>query len=109
MSVTELNNENFKQEVDESKLPVIVDFFANWCNPCNMMKAGFESLSEKYDGKLKFAKLDVDNAQELAGKYGIASIPCLIVFKNGSSIGRIEGYLPEESLKDEIDKVLEKN
>ncbi len=105
--VIELNEKNFKKEVEESKIPVIIDFYADWCGPCQMMKPVFEKVSESYEGKLKFAKVNTEDNSELASKFDVQGIPCLIVTKKGKEIDRIVGNMPEIALKREIDRILE--
>ncbi|MBS3102365.1 thioredoxin [Candidatus Woesearchaeota archaeon] len=101
----QLSGENFEKEVVESKIPVIVDFWAEWCAPCRMIAPVFEKLSFAYSGKLKFAKINVDESHELAEKYSIRAIPCLAVFSKGREIGRIVGALQEDMLKVKIGEI----
>jgi len=104
--VTIVNGENFKKEVVQSKTPVIIDFYASWCGPCQMMSPVFEGLSEKYNGKLKFVKVNTDEDPELASEYGVQGIPCLIIVNKGKEVDRIIGYMNENSLKNNIDNIL---
>lgn len=108
MSVVHLNQENFEAEVLKSKKPVLVDFFAQWCGPCKMAAPIMEELADEYKQELKVAKLDVDEAQQLAGKYGVMSIPTVVIFKNGEEAERIIGFPGKEGYKKAIDKQLEK-
>ncbi len=101
-----LTKENFEKEVLQSDVPVVVDFWAEWCGPCRMMAPIFEELSKEYGGKVKFAKLNTEEEQEIPGKYGIMGIPTLIVFKDGKEIGRSVGALPKEALKQKIDEII---
>lgn len=108
MSVVHLNKENFESEIKETGNPVIIDFWAGWCGPCQMMGPVFEELSGEYKNKLKFAKLNVDDHPDLANQFGIQGIPALIVLKNANEVDRIVGFAPKEVLKSKIDKALEK-
>lgn len=104
--VIEVSKDNFKKEVGESKIPVIIDFWAEWCGPCQMMKPVFEELSEVYKGKLKFAKVNVDEEGELASNYSVRGIPCLVIVNKGKEVDRIIGFMPKNELKRKIDKII---
>lgn len=104
--VKELTVDNFEEEVVNSKTPLIIDFFADWCGPCQMMKPVFESVSEEYTGKLKFLKLDTQAESGLAAKFGIQGIPAFVILNNGKEAGRIVGYMDEDSFKSKIDSVM---
>jgi thioredoxin 1 len=104
--VTELKDYTFKKEVEESKIPVIIDFFADWCGPCQMMKPVFEKISKDYEGKLKFTKVNTENSPELAERFGIQGIPCLVIAKKGKEVNRIVGFMSENSLKQKINEIL---
>lgn len=106
--VLEITSDNFDKEVSSSDLPVIIDFFAEWCSPCQMMKPVFESLNKDYSKKLKFAKVDTETSPEIAEKYEISGIPCLIILNKGEEVDRIVGYKTESELKKSIDLVLNK-
>lgn len=97
MEVT-LTSENFTEEVLNSKLPVLVDFWATWCGPCRMLAPTIEELAEEYDGKVKVAKLNVDDAEDLAVSYGVSSIPTVMLFKNGEKAAQSVGYVEKEKL-----------
>ena len=104
----ELNIDNFETEVTNSETPVIIDFWASWCAPCQMMGPIFEELSKDYTGKLKFAKLSTEESPDLATKFNITGIPCLIITKQGKEIDRIVGFSPKETMKEKIDAILSK-
>ncbi len=102
----ELTNDNFDSEVVQSDLPVLVDFWAPWCGPCRMVGPVVEAIAEKYDGKAKVGKVNVDEAGELAMKFGIRSIPTLIIFKGGQQVDVVVGALPETDLSARLDKAI---
>ena len=105
--VIEVNgSEDFEREVIKSELPVIVDFWAEWCMPCRMVAPIFKELAKEYAGKMKFVKVNVDHNQDLALRYGIQSIPTLMVFNNGRIVERVIGAMPKPALKKVIDDVL---
>lgn len=99
-------SENFDAEVLKSDIPVVVDFFATWCGPCKMMAPVIEALAEEYDGKVKVGKLDVDENTDVAGRYGVMSIPTIILFKNGEIVTKTVGAQSKNSLKSAIDAML---
>ena len=101
----EVNDANFKSEVLDSDKPVIVDFWAEWCGPCRVLGPRFKELSKEMTD-IKFCKMDVDANQETAGKFGIRSIPTLLMFKKGEVVGNIIGALPKDSLKEKIEQTL---
>ena len=98
----EVTDANFKQEVMESELPCLLDFWAQWCMPCHMVSPVVEEIAREYKGKLKVCKVNVDEAPETSARYGIMSIPTLAIFKNGEAVDRIVGAVP----KTEIEAVL---
>ena len=106
MAVIHLTKDNFQEEVLESKVPVLVDFFAQWCGPCKMMAPLVEKMAEKYEGKMKIGKLDVDDAMEIAQKYRVASIPTFVFFKNGEPVGTFVGCMSANELESKIQQFL---
>ncbi|MEO0072179.1 MAG: thioredoxin [candidate division WOR-3 bacterium] len=105
--IVELTNGNFKQEVFDSTIPVLVDFWASWCGPCQLLSPIVEEISNEYAGKLKVGKVNVDNEPELAQKYGIMSIPTILFFKNGEVVNSIVGAVPKNFLIKQINKILQ--
>ena len=97
-----VNDDNFEKEVLSSDIPVLVDFWATWCGPCRMLAPTVSALAEKYDGKIKVCKCDVDENLALAESFGIDAIPCLIYFKGGEEKERLVGLRTIE----EIEKIL---
>jgi thioredoxin 1 len=104
MKPVEVRDSNFENEVVKSQNPVLVDFWAEWCGPCKMVAPVVEEVAKEYDGKLKVAKLDVDSNPQTAMKYGIRSIPTLLIFKDGQVIDQIIGAVPKRHLIDKIEK-----
>jgi thioredoxin 1 len=97
---------NFQKEVLESPLPVLLDFWAEWCNPCRMIAPSLEQLAEAYKGKLVVGKVNVDAEAELAGKFNIISIPTLMVFKGGQAVAQKVGAFPKHEIENLIKSAL---
>ena len=102
--VTELSESNFEAEVLKSAEPVLVDFWAPWCGPCRMITPVVEELAEENAGSVRFAKINVDNNQQIAASYGISSIPTVMIFKGGEVVNRFVGVQPKNRLQDAIDQ-----
>lgn len=98
MSEITLTNENFDTEVLQSDIPVLVDFWATWCGPCKMIGPIVAEIAQENEGKIKVGKVNVDEQQRLAIRFGISSIPTLLVFKGGELANKAVGYMPKEEL-----------
>lgn len=103
----ELNEANFEEEIRKDRL-VVVDFWAPWCMPCRMLSPILEKLEREYDGKVEFKKLNTDENPNIAAKYGIFSIPTVIMFYNGEIVNTFIGAMPENAVRHEIEKALKK-
>jgi len=104
----EINSENFKDKVIEAskKIPIVVDFWAEWCMPCLMLSPILESLTEEYKGKFILAKANIDDVREIAQKYKVQGIPNVKMFKDGKIVAEFIGLMPEENIKEWLDKNL---
>ena len=105
-STITVNDENFDDEVLRSDIPVLVDFWAEWCGPCKVVGPTVEALASDYQGKVKVAKLNVDDNPEAAGRFGVRSIPTLIVFKDGEAQQAAVGVKPKGQLAEMVEKYL---
>jgi thioredoxin 1 len=108
MAIIHVTPENFETDVMNASLPVLIDFWAPWCGPCQMMGPVFEELSAEYDGKVIFAKLNTDEHGDLASPFGIQGIPSLLLLKDGKEVGRNVGFAPKDLLKQKIDAMIQK-
>ncbi len=102
----ELNGNNFQQEVLESSIPVLIDLWAPWCMPCRMISPIVEELGNDNQGKLKVCKLNTDENQNIAARYGIQGIPTLLFFKDGQEVDRIVGVTPKPIIQKKLDAIL---
>lgn len=102
----DLTKENFNQEVLQSELPVVVDFWATWCGPCKVLSPTVEEIGKEFEGRAKVHKIDVDSNNDLATQYGVMSIPTLKFFKGGKQVGEIIGAAPKVSIVAELQKHL---
>ncbi len=102
-SVTDVS---FEQDVLNSELPVLVDFWAPWCGPCRMVAPVVDEIAEQYDGKVKVVKLNTDENPQTASKYGIRSIPTLMIFKGGDKVDMVVGAVPKTTLANTLEKYL---
>jgi len=106
MHPVEITDANFEQEVEKSEIPVLIDFWAVWCGPCKMIAPIVEKLAGEYQGKVKIGKLDVDNNPGVAGRFGIRSIPTLLIFKGGKKVDEIVGAVPEPLITSKLNAQL---
>ncbi|MBT5855952.1 thioredoxin [bacterium] len=106
MAVNKVDDANFQEEVLNSSIPVLVDFWAEWCGPCRMLAPIVESVSTAFEGKVKVCKLNTDESPQTAQKMQITGIPCCIVFKDGHEAGRIVGFKPEDTFTEELEALI---
>jgi len=104
--VINVSDQSFENEVIKSTLPVLIDLWAPWCGPCRMVAPVVEGLAEKYNGRVKFCRLNVDENPQTAAKYRVMSIPTLMFFKNGQAVDTVIGAVPERALQPKIDALL---
>ena len=104
--VIDVTDQNFEEEVIKSDLPVLVDLWAPWCRPCLMVAPVVEKLAEKYNGRFKFYRLNVDENQQTAAKYNVMSIPTLLFFKSGAIVDTVIVAVPAQTLQPKIEELL---
>jgi thioredoxin 1 len=107
MHPMEFTDANFQQEVLNSDIPVLIDFWAVWCGPCKMIAPFVEEIAKEYDGKVKVGKLDVDNNPSVSMQYGIRSIPTLLFFRDGKVVDQIMGAVPKNMITSKLDSQLQ--
>lgn len=103
----EITDDNFDAEVLQSDIPVLIDFWAEWCAPCRMLTPTIEALAKEYEGRIKVGKLNTEDARDTAAKYQIRSIPTVMLFRNGEVINQFVGVQPKERFVEELDKALD--
>ena len=106
-NLKEITDDNFSSEVLSSGLPIVVDFWAEWCGPCKMLTPIIEQVAAEYEGRISFGKLDIDSNPQIAAKYGINSIPSLLFFRDGNIVDQHTGLLAKVPLKAKIDKTFD--
>ena len=104
--VIELSDDGFEKDVLQSDVPVLVDFWASWCAPCKAIAPVIDSLADQFDGKVKIAKLNVDENPATPGQFGVRGIPTLILFKDGNVVDQVVGAVPKNQLEGLLNKVL---
>ncbi len=97
---------NFKQEAVDSQIPVVIDFYADWCGPCKMMSPVIDELAADYEGKVKIGKVNTDENRSVATQYNIMSIPTILLMKNGEIVDTVVGAIPKTVLQEKIDRML---
>ncbi len=105
-NIVEFTDDNFSDEVENNGQPVLVDFWAEWCGPCRMVGPVVDEIAGEYEGKAKVGKVNVDDNPEISVKYGIRSIPALLIFKDGEVVDQIIGAVPKAQIKKQLDAQL---
>ena len=105
-NIYEFTDQNFEKDVQKADLPVLIDFWAVWCGPCKAIAPVLEEVASEYVGKIKVGKVDVDKNQDTAMKYGVRSIPTLLLMKNGEVINQLVGAVPKSNITDILDDII---
>lgn len=105
-SVIDLSDNDFETEIKGSSIPFVVDFWATWCGPCRKLSPVIEAVADEYDGKVKFAKVNIEKCLETAKKYSIGGLPSVLIFKNGEPVERMTGMIPKSTIIANIEKSL---
>jgi thioredoxin 1 len=105
-TILQLDDSSFSKNVEQDQTPILVDFWAEWCMPCRALAPVLEELSKEYAGKVRFAKLNVDESQEIPAKFGIRGIPTLILFQNGKKVTELVGNQPKERIRTMLEQAL---
>ena len=105
-NVHEFTDQNFNNDVEQSELLVLIDFWATWCGPCKAIAPMIEEIAEEFNGKVKVGKVDVDKNQDTAMKFGVRSIPTLLVIKNGEVVNQIVGAVPKSNITNVLNEVI---
>jgi thioredoxin 1 len=104
-NIVTVTQDNFQTEVLQATQPILVDFWAEWCGPCKMLAPILDELAQEYDGKVRIAKVDIDQHQGLAAQYGISAIPTLLLFHNGQVVDQMRGLRSKRDLKSSLDRL----
>lgn len=103
--IEQLNDKNFSESVEKNETPILVDFWAEWCMPCRALAPVIDELAQEFQGKVRFAKVNVDECKEVPAKFGIRGIPTLILFKQGKKVNELVGNQPKEKIKSMLSQV----
>jgi thioredoxin 1 len=106
LNIVKLNKANFEQEVLKSPVPVVVDFWADWCGPCKQVAPVLDELAGEYDTRVRIGKVNISDEQELADEYGVRAIPTFLLFKGGEVVGQMVGLVSRRDLKAQFDKLI---